>query len=264
MVAIYNTNCSFEWYLLFFQHHTGKVPPSPTANIATTTESLTRSTIPSPPSITPAASQVRPTEARRTEPAITSIPAATTADPDILHTTPSETEPSFQQLTCTVASVTNSLGTCPPLQPNTDTSSALATKVASTLLDDNHVTCIRPFQFDSQLHMSFDIKDTRASSLFNIQVTGEGLHCSQPSTVVHLDLAEALGPTTTTSYISKQECPFEKSSYNAHLVTCTYNCHALASCEGSVRFGVEVKRISWLANSQRLEQLCDIRAFAWM
>ena len=101
-------------------------------------------------------------------------------------------------------------------------------------------------------------------SLIRIQVTGDGLDCLQPSTLVYTDLSVSSAPATISNYMNKQECGFERSSNSQNPVTCTYECLSFIPFHVSVRFGVQVQRLSWLARSQNLEQFCDIQAFMWV
>ena len=230
------------------------------------TEPLRGSTVLPVPTTKSVASQAKSTESlsMSTELTITSEPVTSTARADVVEIIPPEIGPSFQPLRCTLASVLSCLHTCFPPQPGTDTNCALATEVTSTLLDGSHGTCMRPFQFSSLLMMSFDTADTQGSSLIHIQITGDGLDCVQPSTLVYVDLLDAVSGMTISNKINKQECPFMKNSHNTGLVTCTYECRPFPSCQGPMRFGVQVKRLSWLAQSQSLEQLCDIQTLVWI
>ena len=169
------------------------------------------------------------------------------------------TDSLFQQSTCSLASVITSIESCPPLQPSTETSSTLTTEVISTLLDDSFATCMRPFQFSSELRLGINISGTWDSNLLRIQITGRGLDCLYPSTLVYVDVRMA-----STHSIIKQECQFVGSNFHANLTlaTCAYECHPVVLMEHPVpRFGVDLQRIAWLSSSQNLEQLCDIQAF---
>ena len=172
-------------------------------------------------------------------------------------------QPSFEQSPCNLAPV-NSVETYPDLQPSTDADPALFNEVTSVLFDDDFTTCMRPFQFHSLLRLALDTPTTMGPSLLRFQIVGEGLDCIQPSTLVYLYLSEIAGSETLKRNINRQECPSMQSNPNTDLVTCTYECQPLLPFNGSVRFGVEVQRLSWLARSQHLQQLCDIRVFIWI
>ena len=187
-------------------------------------------------------------------------PAVTAVDAEITSTIISRTDPSFQRSNCTLASATNSIETCPPLHQSSHANSELADEVASTLLDDDLTTCMRPFQNDPQLQFTIN---TQGSSLLRIQVTGEGLDCLQPCTLVFLDLSGNLGEATITHRMNKQECLLWASSHSQNYMTCTFECRPLVPCDGSLLIGVQVQNLSWLSRSQNLKQLCDVRAFSW-
>ena len=171
-------------------------------------------------------------------------------------------QPSYQQSPCTLAPIP--LETYPALQPSTASSPTLAAEVVSTLFDDNFDTCMRPFQLHSMLRLAIGTRNMKGSSLLRFNITGEGLDCVQPSTLIYLDLANAGETEALQLNINKQECPCIESSPNAGLMTCIYECRSIVPMRGSVPFGVEFQRLSWLTWSQHLEQLCDIRAFVWI
>ena len=232
-----------KWFMLFFT-----VTPTQTTSYdisqAIITEPLTTKTKP--------------------DISITTAPMPTKAEPAVTTPITSATDHSFQRSSCTIASAITSPWICPPLQPAADTSSNLSTRITSVLLDNKSDTCMKPFQFDFLLRLALDIQDIRGSSLVRIKVTGEGLDCVQPSTLVYMDLAANQAAASASNNMKKQECPLEGSNNSLNLVTCTYECRPLVPCDGSVRFGVQVQQLSWLTRSQYLEQLCDIRAFVWI
>ena len=188
-------------------------------------------------------------------------PVVTTVGSDITPTIISRSDTSMEWANCTLSSVTTSFVSCTPLQLSRHPDSTFAVEVASTLPDGDLVTCTRPFQNNSQLRLAIH---TRCFSSIRIQVTGEGLDCMQPSTLVYVDLPTQQGAGTPTDNIDIQECPLRGNSHSQTLVTCTYECRPLVPCDSSMSFGVQVQRLSWLARSQHLEQLCDIRAFIWI
>ena len=186
---------------------------------------------------------------------ITPVPTAlTTVQPDIAPPVTSVVNSSSHQSSCTLVSVITSPETCPQLQPGADISTSLATEVTSALFDDTLDTCMRPFRYYSTLHLTMDMQCMQGS-LIRIQVTGDGPDCLQPSTLLYTDLSVNSAPATISNYMNKQECGFERSTNSQNLVTCTYECQPLIPCYISVRFGVQVQRISWLARSQNLEKL---------
>ena len=172
--------------------------------------------------------------------------------------------PSLQQLPCTLAAAITSMESCPPAQPAIDTNSPLSDQVTSALLDDDIASCMNPFQSHSQLRLAVDAQDTQGASLLRIQVAGHGLDCVYPSTLVYVDIDSTQVQGTVAPKILKQECLYVSNSLEQELVTCTFECRPLLSCNGSARFGVQLERISWLTQSQSLDQLCDIRAFVWI
>ena len=193
---------------------------------------------------------------------ITSSPAVSQSGSDMNSILTSETVPSYQLSNCTLFAASSSVNTCPNLQPDVDISLALAYEIPSTLLDDDLTTCLRPYQVYHRLSLALDIQCTWRSPLLRIHVTGEGLDCTQPSTVVYLDLKE--NPAALSNNVSKQECPFMSSNRSEAFATCIYECRRLNPCDSSVRIGLLVQRFSWLARSQHLERLCDIRAYIWI
>ena len=287
----YTMRFLLQWYLLYVLLHFTVSPPgteTPAVGHAITTESLTRgmeltvtstpverttlfdmaqalisSRDPSPSrSTSPGINRVMTTKSmtKNTDFALRSDSATTTSTTDtdgplIDFATGS----SFRQVSCSLTEDTIFLKNCLPYQTNTDTSSILVAEIASALLDGDFTTCIRPFQFNSLLPVVANTQNTRGSSLLRIQVTGKGLDCAQPSTLLYVDLE------ATKAYKAiKQECPFVKSNHSADLSTCDYECQPLVLSENSMRFGMRVQRLAWLARSHQLEQLCDIRAFIWL
>ena len=196
---------------------------------------------------------------------ITHAPAATTSGLSRVSSNVSRTEPLFRQTICTLVAVMNSVQTFSSPQPSAGTTVGFANEITAALLDDDLDTCMRPFQLSPLLRLFVDTHDTLGSFLLRIQITGDGLDCAQPSTLVYIDSVIILGMGEFAQGINKRECPFIRSSHSAdlRLVTCTYECRPLVPCEGSVHFGILVQRLSWLVQSQFLEQLCDLRAFVW-
>ena len=240
---IFSIHISFRDLCYYFPARYTSFPETSTvASTAMTTESLTKSTA----------------LAATFAPAISSATSAF-----VLPITPGA-NPSFQQTICTLVSAITSPEICPCLQSSAGTNSTLATEVTAALLDDNLVTCMRPFQRHSQLHLSINTHATRGSSLLRIQVTGEGWDCLQPTTLVYLDFIHTHGTAKDTQNITKRECPFAWSDKNADplLVTCTYECRPAIPNEGPLRFGVLVQRLRW--SGHHLGKLCNIRAFVWI
>ena len=186
---------------------------------------------------------------------------STTHNTDLRTTSEPETTASGQQPCCSLVSATTSFKSC-HLPTTTDTSSSLAREVTSAILDDDLNTCMRPFQSYLQLRLVIDALGNKNTALLYIQVTGEGLDCFQPSTLVYIEAAVSRERAVVSHKVDKQECPFIASNYSADpiLVTCTYECRLLNLCGGSVRFGVQLQRLNWLDRSQHLKRLCDIRA----
>ena len=148
-----------------------------------------------------------------------------------------------------------------PLRLSADNSSILSTEITS-LLDNDLSTCMKTFVLNPQMVLSVDTGDVHDSSLVQIQVTGKGMDCVQPSALVYMDLTT--NAETILTGINKQECPFMEHINNGTLVTCVYECRPLVQCLGSARIGVEVQRLPWLTRSHRLDELCDVRAFISM
>ena len=189
--------------------------------------------------------------------ATTSSSPVTQPRSDTISPITSEAVPSYKQSCCTLVSAFTNENICHPRQPGIDNSTVLASEVISALLDDNPITCMRPFQLHTQLSLALDTLETQGSSLIHIKVTGERLDCTQPSTMVFMDMT--MNPETLSNNANKQECPFVGSNGSENQVTCTYECRPHVPCDGSLRFGLQVQRLSWLARSQQLDQLCDIR-----
>ena len=118
---------------------------------------------------------------------------------------------------------------------------------------------MKPFVLNPQFVLSADTGDVQDSSLVQIQVTGKGMDCVQPSALVYMDLTT--NAETILTGINKQECPFMEYINNGSLETCVYECRPLVQCMGPARIGVEVQRLPWLTRSHRLDELCDVRAF---
>ena len=206
------------------------------SNLAATSQPPAATTLPPAATTQPPVATTQPPVATTQPPVATTLPpAATTLPPD----------PSFQ---------------LSPLQPSADTSFIMAAEMRP-LLDDGLTTCMEPFKSRSQLRLIVDTVDTGvSSSLLQIWITGDRMDCTQPSTLVYMELKTSV---TVINSINSLECPFVRSSQNISLVTCIYECLSPIQCQSSARVGIQVRRLSWLSRSQQLERLCDVRAFIW-
>ena len=182
----------------------------------------------------------------------------TTLSPDAPTIPPQSTSAplSYQPVSCSPVLAGETLS-CDPSATSSAIPAPLDSQVAS-LLDDNTATCFQPYDGRDVLVIVLETADIQLSQRLKIEVTGEGLDCLQPSTLVAKTL------NSISSGVKQRECPHIETLLSGVKTTCVYLCNIIQRCGGPTRITLQFRRIVWLPRSNTLSQLCDIRAFIFV
>lgn len=156
----------------------------------------------------------------------------------------------------TVAIVSHAFVHCSALPSASVSNATLETLMTSQLLDSNLTTCLNPYDGSDQLQISLDVRGLAGHYVW-ARMTGKGLHCKEPSTLVYSDVTDQLCESPDNS--PPMQCAHVETGVVADQTTCHYSCTSGVACGDSVRTTFRHQRIGWLPESQTLEELCDIQ-----